>query len=128
MALTRKVKRIDRICECGIVFSCAYANKILCKSCLNKSWRLNNKEKAKNSFKTCYSKNGEQYRLKNKEYKKHRLATDIEYRLRKNLRARISNFLKGKSKAGSAVSSLGCSVTEFKAANYFSNLRPVVEF
>lgn len=63
-----------------------------------------------------------QYRIKNKEkiakyhkeYCYNRGHTDIEYKLRRNLRGRLNCALKNNSKTGSAVRDLGCSISEFK--------------
>ncbi len=44
-----------------------------------------------------------------------RYNNDISYKLKKNLRSRLYQALKGNYKTGSAVSDLGCSIEEFKA-------------
>lgn len=56
--------------------------------------------------------------LKSKERRneihKERSLTDINYRLKKNLRSRLYQALKSSYKTGSAVSDLGCSIEELK--------------
>lgn len=54
------------------------------------------------------------YRLKNKDkiakYFRKRRSSDIEFRLRQNLRNRLNRALHNKQKTGSAIKDLGCSV------------------
>ena len=45
---------------------------------------------------------------------KERRETDIQYRLSCNLRRRLTHFIKGRSKNGSAVRDLGCSIEDLK--------------
>lgn len=49
-----------------------------------------------------------------REYCKNKRATDINYKIRHNLRARLTIALKNNQKTGSAVKDLGCSIVEFK--------------
>ncbi len=83
------------------------------------------KVKKRESDKKSYQKHKEKrraegfiYRAKSKERiaKTNRdyIANDLQARLRLGLRTRINKTLKQNSKAGSAVSDLGCSVIEFK--------------
>lgn len=51
---------------------------------------------------------------KNQEYQKDRLKTDVNFKLRKVLRSRLSAVLKGKVKRGSAVRDLGCSIEDLR--------------
>lgn len=44
----------------------------------------------------------------------HRHRTDVQRRLRDNLRNRLNGALRRNSKAGSAVRDLGCTISEFK--------------
>lgn len=83
-----------------------------CKLCLDKKWRQNNSARYKESMRKCFARNGDKYYSRNKDYKQDRLHSDVEFRLRKNLRARVNNVLKGKPKAGSAIRDLGCSCSE----------------
>ena len=79
-----------------------------------KEWRQNNPD---------YDK---EYKIRNKDkvkkymvttiytYKKLKYDTDINYKLRENIRVRIWNALKGKNKTSSSISLLGCSIKEYK--------------
>lgn len=49
-----------------------------------------------------------------KSWNLNKLHTDIQFKLKNNLRRRLRNALKGDYKKGSAVELLGCSVVEFK--------------
>ena len=101
--------------DCGVSVSTQYSRKtVRCKLCLDRNWRQNNSKRYKESLTECRKRNGHIYYLKNKEYKQNRLNNDIEFRLKKNLRARISNVLKKQHKVGSSVRDLGCSSLEFK--------------
>ena len=63
------------------------------------------------------------YRAANKEktkiqghiYETNRYKNDLNYRIRKVIRARIRSALARKQKSGSAISDLGCTVEEFKS-------------
>ena len=100
---------------CGIVVVIKYSrNVVFCRPCLNKNWRKQNSKKYKESIRRCYEQSGDKYYIKNKEYKQNRLNNDIEFRLKKNLRARVNNVIKKGYKAGSAVRDLGCSPRELK--------------
>jgi hypothetical protein len=110
----------------------------------NRRWRENNAEVYKASSKNSrqkrklyYSEYNKQYREKNKEYlntktrewyaanrvetikkkgiyTKKKLKTDINFRISKSFRDRMSKALKNNQKNGSAVKDLGCSIKEFK--------------
>ena len=49
-----------------------------------------------------------------KKRNKERTKTDIQFRLRRNLRTRLYSVLNGKTKVGSAVKDLGCSINQLK--------------
>lgn len=53
-------------------------------------------------------------RVYDNEYNRNQYHTNIQYRLSSNLRSRLRMALKGKSRKGSAVRYLGCSLLEFK--------------
>ena len=80
------------------------------KMIYDKEYRENNKEK--------YYIYQKEYRENNKEkrneYINHKSKIDINYRLARNLRSRISNALKGNWKTGSAIKDMGCVVEELK--------------
>ena len=56
--------------------------------------------------------NREQVRNVQRLWERGQLATNVQYRLRKQLRIRLNGALRGQAKRGSAVSELGCSVAE----------------
>lgn len=70
-----------------------------------KRWKENNPEKAKLFF---------------RNYRKNKFKTDINYRIKSNLRTRLGNAIKRGQKKGSAVRDLGCSIDFFK--KYISKL------
>lgn len=80
----------------------------LCQSVMKKEYVINNKEKLYE-----YQVN---YRIKNptynSDYQKKRRFEDINYRLIGNLRSRITNIVKDKTK--NTIDCLGLSVNEFK--------------
>lgn len=49
-----------------------------------------------------------------RRWQKTKLLTDLQFRLKANLRKRLVKALRGKGKAGSAIRDLGCSVAELK--------------
>ena len=96
-----------------------------------KKYYLNNKEKilernkkylVNNYSKEYLSEYQKEYNLKNKtkiseqkrKYNKEHLHSDIQYKLRRALRTRLIEAVKGNFKAGSAVRDLGCTIPEFK--------------
>ena len=99
----------------------------ICQSEYNKSFYLNpEKQKQKKiSDKIYYETNKEkvseykkEWALKNKEsinqrYRNYR-QNDINYKIKQNLRKRISTVLSGKSKSQTTLSLLGCSLEFFK--------------
>lgn len=50
-----------------------------------------------------------------REWQKQKLATDLQFKLKANLRRRVVKALRGRPKAGSAVKDLGCTVAELVA-------------
>jgi hypothetical protein len=67
-----------------------------------------------NYLKDWRDSNKERDRQLNRKYVVTRYNSDVEYKLRMRLRNRLYSAVKGKSKAGSAVKDLGCSIEEFK--------------
>lgn len=79
-----------------------------------KTYRLLNSDKQKVIHKNWYSKNRQHKLQKNAEYAKQQMVLNPLYRVKKNLRSRIADALKGKSKSAKTLQLLGCSITEFK--------------
>jgi hypothetical protein len=73
-------------------------------------WAKNNKEKILN----CKNKNVEKIRARRNKYNKFKRETDIQYKLSSILRRRLSKIIKRKTKIGSAVKDLGCTISELK--------------
>ncbi len=100
-----------------------------CKSCtaiVKKQWRLRNKEhnndyhkqynkseRGKERYKRYVNNNRDKVRAKNNRLAKRRVKT-IQVKLARNLRNRLWYALKGRSKSGSAVRDLGCSIEQLK--------------
>ncbi len=93
-----------------------------CKFCKNKNakvWRTENppseeqKKRQIDSVKKNHIKNKQKYSEYQKAYQKARYATDIEFLLKKRLRNRLYLAIT-KSKAGSAVRDIGCSMIDLR--------------
>jgi len=85
----------------------------------SKDYNKNNPEKIKQRSKSDkYKKYSKEYNKKNKdkanERAKRRRSNDIDYKVRCNLRHRVSQAVKNNQKKGSTLRLLGCSITEFK--------------
>lgn len=84
----------------------------------SEKWRKANLEKSSKAAKKRYSKwkskNLKKYNHYQNQYSINRKKTDINFKLRSNLRNRLYQALKGNFKNGSAVRDLGCSVEELK--------------
>lgn len=78
-------------------------------------WRKQNSEKRREKAKALYRRNIEYYREKQRRYAKKRADTDLNFRLRRALRVRVHDILKGRQKAGSAVRDLGCTWEELRS-------------
>lgn len=96
-----------------------------CKECANKranEYILKNREKVnerkrqrRKIFKETAPPEIKRKMLeKEQEYYRYRMRTDINYRLRRNLRSRFHGALKRNMKKGSAVELLGCSIDDLK--------------
>ena len=75
-----------------------------------KLWLEDNKDSLKNKHKEYYKLN------KNKinSYFRNKIKTDIQFKLRKNLRKRLWSAINNNKKVGSAVKDLGCTIDELK--------------
>ena len=79
-----------------------------------KNYYLNNKEKCKAQNKVYRQNNKDKLNQLNRERRKKLLLTDINFKLRINLRHRLKEALKRNFKSGSAVNDLGCSIEQLK--------------
>jgi hypothetical protein len=118
------LKKRDHVSSYGKKY---YSEHIKEKSNLNKKWREANPEKAKITSGNWYKENTEKARAsgmeryrtnpeKWREYSKNRYRMNYrsnpQYRISRLLRTRLYHVIKGKSKSGSAIRDLGCSVEE----------------
>ena len=71
--------------------------------------------KRKEYKKTWREQNKEHHRRYMREYKQHRIDTDVQYKLKNALRKRLTEAVKNNAKGGSAVKMLGCSISELKS-------------
>jgi hypothetical protein len=94
-----------------------------------KNWGLKNKDKIKlkkseyyienkdvisKRIKTYVENNKDIVRHRRNKYERRKTKDDIQFRISKNLRRRLRNTLNNKTKSGSAVKDLGCSIESFK--------------
>jgi len=79
-----------------------------------KTYRNENKEAVMAQRKRTWVKHGKKYSAQHYKWKKNKLKTDIQFRLRETIRARITSAIKSGAKSGSALKLLGCSIEEFK--------------
>lgn len=71
-------------------------------------------EKLTEYRKRYYQKNRTSLLLKTKLYKANKRQSDIQFKLKENLRSRLFNAYRNNSKRGSAINDLGCSIEELK--------------
>ncbi len=84
-----------------------------CKKCVKERGKKN--KIVKSEYDKVYRRiNAEQIRIKAREKKKRRWVTDIDYRIKENLRTRIRNAIYAGSKSKQTMQLIGCSVEEFK--------------
>jgi hypothetical protein len=83
-----------------------------------KGWRRahyeRNKERNAEQSKQWIKKNKQRFKLWKSKYIRHKLKTDIQFRLAMNLRTRLYTFLKGTRKTARTVQLLGCSFAELQ--------------
>lgn len=81
-----------------------------------KEYYINNKDKFKEQLKQYYINNKEKIRLKNRNYIKNRIKTDIVFKIKENIRTSIGNSFRnnGYTKRSRSYEILGCSFEEFK--------------
>ncbi len=122
-----KLKNPTRLKELKKKYYLKHRDKILIK---NKIWRKNNKEKVRNCIEKWRSNNRERVRARNRisakrnaqtrrEYERYKTASNVHFRIKLSLKARIRNALKGKNKSQSTINLLGCSIKDLK--NYLES-------
>jgi len=90
---------------------------------LQRVWRASNPSKTekdakslnhKTAVKTWKLKNKQKVKEYNNSYRKTRIRNDLNFKIRCNIRSRLSKSIKRNSKNGSAIVDLGCTIDEFK--------------
>jgi len=77
-------------------------------------WYEENKERSLGNSKKWINENKEKVREYKNQYEKLKATESVEYRIKRNLRARLRAALRHNVKRGSSVKELGCSIEEFK--------------
>lgn len=77
-------------------------------------WKKANKEKTRRYRKSYEKKNRAKINIYRNSRHEYRYQHDPEYRIRKNLRTRVSRALKGINKSAKTVELLGCSIPELQ--------------
>src|SRR5208282_4237840 len=91
------------------------ATALFCsKKCRTKNWYMANKEHAIEVSHKYEAQNKEKIKVRKNQYMKDRRATDINFRLACNIRARISRAMANNFKESSLSEYLGCTVSELK--------------
>jgi hypothetical protein len=103
--------------QCGIEFKPKCWNAIFC-STASKSY-FHSKKYYHRHKKEFYAENRSEIIRRNSDYCNRRRKIDLNYKIRRNLRARLYNAIKNQYKAGSAIRDLGCSISELK--NYLES-------
>jgi hypothetical protein len=85
-----------------------------------KDWRIKNIDKLREKRKEYYHNNKEKENEKNNIWKKNKMKTDGFFRMKKNLRDRIRDYLKGNIKSKRTKEIIGIDYEEFR--NYISNM------
>lgn len=86
-----------------------------CKSCLRekiRKYRDDYSDEIEERRKT--KEYRKEYRRKKREYQRKKRSTDINYRLRGNLRSRVRQAIKNNVKSGHTLDLLGCTIRELK--------------
>jgi hypothetical protein len=126
------VREIPEMKVCGVckkekssdVFSRRKASKdglaALCKECASErdrtryeAYRLENIARVKEY--NSRPENKARQAIRRREYQKNRLKTDVEFRLARNLRKRLWEYLRGSGKEVSAIKDLGCTISFLKS-------------
>jgi len=80
-----------------------------------KKYDMEHKEIIREQTRKYKEEHRETIREQTKKYNDNRRKTDINYRLKGNLRTRMNRAIGGNYKSGSAVKDLGCSIEEFRS-------------
>jgi len=94
---------------------CSDSCRVVAKNNTTANWAKNNTTHLNNYNKNRYLLYKKEKIAKDKVYRAKKMKEDPEYKLRQNLRKRLSTALRKNTKVGSAVRDLGCSIKEFRA-------------
>jgi hypothetical protein len=93
---------------------CSSSCRAVAKRNTTRLWVESHKEEIRQYSSQYYKKNKSKKIVRDKEYRRHKMKTDINYKLRQNLRKRLCKAIKNNQKKGSAIGDLGCSIEELK--------------
>lgn len=101
-------------CICNKAFEASKTTHVYCSNvCRNRAWRANNREKYRLKQIKWIQENTEQHLKNQREYKQQRSKTDLLYKLKRRVRARLGR-IKFKN-SGRTTDWLGCSIADLKA-------------
>ena len=80
----------------------------------NARYYINNKQRCLDSTKNYIANNLEKVRVYRREYDKERKINDLNFKIAKNLRSRLSHAVRENRKSGSAIRDLGCTIDFLK--------------
>lgn len=80
----------------------------------DKEYYKNNRKKRLAKMKLYYKKNKVDVIIQKRSYHRNRYHSDLDFRIKCNLRSRLKQAIKHNWKRGSAVKDLGCSISFFK--------------
>jgi hypothetical protein len=81
----------------------------------HKQWRLKHPDIIRKSNQKYRTGHSEKINQRTRKWQKQHLKTNLNYKIKKNLRNRILNALKGCSKSQRTMKLLGCNIDEFKS-------------
>jgi len=93
---------------------CSDNCRVVAKNNTTANWVKNNTTHLNNYNKNRYLLYKKEKIARDKVYRAKKMKEDPEYKLRQNLRKRLSTALRKNTKVGSAVRDLGCSIKEFR--------------
>ena len=91
-----------------------YAKNPIQRKLANNKWQQNNREKISEYHKLYLVNNREKINAYQRQYAFNRKKQDINFKMRANLRSRVSIAIVNNQKSGSAIKDLGCSIEELK--------------
>lgn len=133
------INKVENLCKiCNSHFLASRLANFCSKKCMNDNWYVLNKEhrltknnlyrkdvnvneKVKITIKKWHNRNSDyhaKYRYINRKkialHKKQRYHNDLKFKIKSNLRNRLSHAIKNNQKVGSAINDLNCSINKLK--------------